>query len=34
MLCKGIFGTTMGLYNTHKLNKLKDQLETIEAHQS
>jgi hypothetical protein len=31
---KGVFGTAMGLYNTHKLNKLKDHLEDVEVQQT
>lgn len=33
-LIKDIFSTAMGLYNTHKLNKLKGCLEDVEDHQS
>ncbi len=33
-IIKGIYGTTMGLYNTHKLNKLKECLEQVEAQQT
>jgi hypothetical protein len=32
-LLRGIFGTLMGLYNCHKLNSLREQVETVAAHQ-
>jgi len=31
---KDMFSTTMGLYNSHKLNKLKDHLEEVEVQQA
>ncbi len=30
-LIKGVFGTLMWVYNAHKLNKLKDHFEEVEA---
>ncbi len=34
MLLRGIFGTFMGLYNRWKLSNLRDQVETVAAHQN
>jgi hypothetical protein len=33
-LVKGVFDTAMGLYNTHKLNKLKDCLKDVVVQQN